>query len=206
MSSPLSGMTCLRVEDRTCWIRIEPDQALTLPYSDTFALATLLEVFVGLVNFGAQTLWERDINGPLRGAIEAETGLPYKDTISRLCDDPRATAPLAARYVSFRGYRDVTGFTVPVALHPDASGLYVATRWWTDERERQEAHGLVSAELAAWAEQDYAHRQEGGPPPSLTQPAATMVIEATSPDWLAHLRPGMVWDGYCFADEAPAFP
>jgi hypothetical protein len=199
-------MTCVRVEDRTCWIRIEPLQALTLPYSDTFALATLLEPFGGLVNLGARVLWERDIAGPLRPAIEADSGGHYVDAMLRLCDEPRGMAAFAARYVSFRGYRDVAGFTLPAALRPNADGLYVATPWWKDEPERNAAHALLSEELSAWYTQDYAHEEEGGPPPTLTQPQATMVMEVTRPEWLGHLRAGMAWDGYAFDDQAPSLP
>jgi hypothetical protein len=199
-------MTCLRSEDRTCWIRIEPYQALTLPYSDTFVLATLLEVFGGLVTLGSRMLWARDIEGPLKASIEAETGVPYVEALSRLCDDPRATAELAARYVSFRGYRDVAGFTIPAALRPNAEGLYVAQQWWRDERELKEARALVSAELSTWYDQHYQHTEEGGPPPSVTRPIATLVMETTRPEWLAHLRPGMDWAAYCFDDQGPSFP
>ena len=206
MSSPLSAMSCLRVERRTCWIRIEPMQALTLPYSDAFALATLLEVFGGLVRLGSRMLWEWDIVGPLAPALEAETGLKRTEFCSALCDSPGSMEALVARYVSFRGYRDVAGFTVPAALQPDASGLYVANRWWASDDERHTAHARLSEELEAWYAQHYAHAEEGGPPPTLTQPAITMVLEATRPEWLAHMRPGMEWDGYEFDDKAPAFP
>jgi hypothetical protein len=206
MSSPLSAMTCLRVDGRTCWIRIEPMQALTLPYSDAFALETLLEVYGGVVRLGEQMLWSWDIVGPLAPALEGETGLSRLEVMSALADNPGAMEALVARYVSFRGYRDVAGFTVPAAFRPDADGLYVPKHWWTTDRERDEAHALLSEELEAWYVQHYAHEEEGGPPPTLTEPAITMVIEATRPEWLAHMRPGMGWDGYSFDSAAPAFP
>lgn len=206
MSSPLSAMTCRRVDGRTCWIRIEPQQALTLPYSDSFALATLLEVYGGLVQLGSRMLWDRDISGPLAPALEAATGLKPVDFMCLLCDSPGELEALVARYVSFRGYRDVAGFTVPAAFRPDADGLFVATRWWASDDERDDAQSRLSAELDAWYAQDYAHRYEGGPPATLTEPAITMVIEATRPEWLAHMRPGMGWDGYAFDDVAPRFP
>ena len=206
MSSPLSTMTCLGVEDRRCRIRIEPMQALTLPYSDAFALATLLEVYGGLVTLGTETLWAHQIAGPLAAALEAETRLTRVELLEVLCANPGGMEALVARYVSFRGYRDVAGFTIPAALRPDADGLYVATHWWTSDGEREVAHRIVADELEAWYAQFYAHEEEGGPPPRVVQPAITLVIEATRPEWLAHLRPGMGWDGYCFDDQAPAFP
>src|SRR5262245_40340589 len=155
MSSPLSGMTCLRVQNGSCWIRVEPMQALTLPYSDTFALATLLEPFAQMVRLGAEVYFSGQISGPLGAEIEEDTGLGRADAMLRLCEQPAALAALAARYVSFRGYRDVEGFTVPVGLRPDAAGFYVATRWWQSEQERGDAHRLVSEELDAWYAQYY---------------------------------------------------
>jgi hypothetical protein len=206
MSSPLSELTCLRTDGRTCWIRIEPLQALSLPYSDAFALATLLEVFGGIVHFRSQVLWEGDIGGPLSGAIETDTGLSRVDAMLSLCDGTRGVRAIASRYVSLLGYRDVAGFTVPPGLRPNADGLYAATHWWRDDRERQDAHRAVSEELSAWYTQYYDHEEEGAPPPTLTRPTVTMVMEAARPEWLAHMRAGMSWAGYCYDDDAPSFP
>ena len=207
MSSALSLMNCLRVDDRTCWLRIEPLQALTLPYSEAFALATLLEVYGGNVRLGGQVLWARDIAGPLKAAVEADAGRPYVDVMTeQLWSKAAAAAPLVARYVASSGYRDIAGFTVPAGLRPNAAGLYAGQRWWTSEAERNAARGRVSEELEAWSYQSYAHEEEGGPPPNLTRPVATLVIEATRPEWLQHMRPGMTWAGYSFDDDAPSFP
>jgi hypothetical protein len=199
-----AGMTCLLVLDRTCWIRIEPYQSVGLPYSNAYGLATLLEVYGGHVRVGGRTLWADDIVGPLKAAVEADAGRPYIDL--QLCEKPDENALLVARYVASCGYRDVVGMTVPAALRPNAAGLFVAQRWWTSDDERERAQRRVVEEVDDWAVEESAHVHDGEPPPTLTRPAITLVIETTRPEWLQHMHPGMHWGGYCFDEDAPQFP
>ena len=205
MSSPCATMTCLRVDGRTCWIRVAPTQSLSLWYTDAFALTALLEPLIDMVKKGDEYYWPGQIKGPIGPAIEADTGLSLADASLRMCEAPGEMAAVISRYVSFRGYRDFTGVTVPAGLRPNEEGLYVATHWWTSEAELRAGYMRIGDEVDAWYAQDSAHH-EGGPPPTLAEPGATLVLEATRPEWLAHMVPGASWDSYGWDNEGPSFP
>jgi hypothetical protein len=206
MSSPNATMTCLRVDGRTCWIRVAAAQSLALWSSDAFALAALTEPLHGMVRKGDEYYFDGQITGPLGPALEADTGLSLADACMQLCEQPSALAAVIARYVTFRGYRDITGLTIPAWMQPNAEGLYVATKWPASDEEQRALGMRHYDEIDAWYKQDYAYRYEDGPPPTLAEPGATLVLEATKPEWLAHMVPGASWDSYCWDNEGPSFP
>jgi hypothetical protein len=199
-------VTCVRVEDRTCWLRIEPEQALTLPYSGAFALALLVEAVTNIVYERSGVPWKRPIQGPLVEALEREVDGDINQALEALCEGiPHAdAAALAARYVTCRGYRDVVGFTVPHAMQA-TDGIHTGARWWSSEAERLAARRRISSELEAWqaARSDHVHRKKPAP---AVRPAVTIVIEATQQEWVTHMAPGMLWDSYVFDDVSTQFP
>ena len=192
MSSPLSSARVLSVEGCTALIRIEPQQALTLPYGDGFALMIAHEPLVTIVYERPGQPWRRPIGGELAAAVRAELGGSDRAVSDALTGgaDRAVVAAAARRYVRHGGYRDPVGALVPTVA-PEASGWFVEP---AVPRPPAAGRAVIAAFDAYW-------EAKIGP-----APAITIGVHATAPRWLAHLVPGMLWDSYVFDDDAPMFP
>jgi hypothetical protein len=193
MSSPLSAARVLRVDGATAQIQIAPQQALTLPYSDGFALALAYEPIDGIVYDRPGHVWPRPITGPLAAAVIGELGGSKRSVNDAFTGDlaPDALNAVARRYVTLVGYRDPHGPLVPPSVQPAADGIF---RLASPPTPVAVTRALVGAFDQYWV-------TETGPVPTVT-----IVLAATDPRWFVHLVPGMLWDSYVFDDDAPMFP
>ncbi|MBK9034897.1 MAG: hypothetical protein IPL61_27145 [Myxococcales bacterium] len=193
MSSPLSAARVLSVDGATAHIRLEPQQALTLPYSDAFALALAYEPLASIVYYQPGRPWPHAITGPLQAAVRGELGgtdRTVNDAFTGGCDRD-ALLTIARRYVTCVGYRDPVGALVPVDVQPDRAGQFVP-------RSPPTAAAVTRAVVRAF---DQHWITPVGP-----APAVTIILAATDPRWLRHLVPDMRWDSYVFDDDAPMYP
>lgn len=193
MSSPLSAARVLSNDGATAHVRLEPQQALTLPYSDAFALALAYEPLASIVYDRPGRRWPRAITGPLQAAVRGELGgsdRTVNDAFMGACDRDTLLA-IARRYVTCVGYRDPVGALVPVGVAPDRAGRFVLRSPPTPS--------AVTRALIRGFDQHWVT-------PVGPAPAVTIILAATDPRWLSHLAPGMLWDSYVFDDDAPMYP
>jgi hypothetical protein len=202
MSSPLSGARCVRVEPGEAWIRLEPEQALTLPYSEIFALALALEPLHTATYAGPGRPWPKSVAGPIAAVLAAEMGGDPSDALMGGWPRDRALA-FARGWVEHRGYRDADGFLLPPRLSPDPDGLYPPSPWWRDDAEREGGSRALGRAFEEWTYAQSRFRHDRAPAPPGPRPAITLVVAALRPGCFAHLRSGMIWDSYVFDDDAP---
>ena len=220
MSTTQNVVTVVRVEGAETWLRVEcVGDHFGYPFSDVYAFALLCEAFQGRTYGKPVGENDRDaeyveVDGPLLPAIKkafnevrADQNPPPKngdsdrawyDALDNLMSgEPhfKGAAAFAARFVQARGYRDFVGIAMPPKLKPGADGLVRPAAWWDNDEERKRVGQAL--------QQEYQRARSERPDMSI---GAVLVVEATEPAWLAHLRVGMNWDSNAYDSHSAWIP
>lgn len=190
MSAPLYLVTVLDVGPaKASFNLVSVCEAGCFTLSRLFAASLLYEPFWTDLSSATGARWPRPVTGWLSTQFTADELCNWGAAGAPPHEEPRLRAITDVAYGALRNIPSLT-------TTPDPDGLY--------------RRGLRHAEGAAFIAASRAfHRAidpsylRMGPKRLAGLPAAVLHVAASDSRWLAHLEPGMMWDGYGFDDSAP---